>query len=144
MANGRCGIQGRIARCWGLLRTLQIAASCRYRRTHDLYVIESKVGEERFLSSDERQVEEYCLDLRDFHEGSRAQNLFPVLWATHAASQEFRNPAVTDFVAPVSRVGATGLAGLIAAIGDPSKPTIDAGEWDTSGYHPVLANYSSV
>ena len=27
------------------------------------------------------------------------------------------------FVAPVSRVGATGPAGLIAAIGDPSKPS---------------------
>jgi hypothetical protein len=105
--------------------------------TTSIIVIESKVGEERFVSSDERQVEEYCLDLRDFHEGSHGQTLFPVLWATHATSQEFENKIVTEFVAPVSRVGATGLAGLIAANSNPSRATINAGEWDTSGYHPV-------
>jgi Schlafen group 3, DNA/RNA helicase domain len=105
--------------------------------TTSIVVIESKFGEERFVSSDERQVEEYCLDLRDFHEGSRGQTLIPVLWATHAPSQEFQNAPVTDFVASVSRVGATGLAGLIAANSNPPKPTINAGGWDTSGYHPV-------
>jgi hypothetical protein len=105
--------------------------------TSSAIVVEAKVGEDRFLPSDERQVEEYCLDLRDFHEGSRGQTLFPVLWATHAASQRFHNIVVTDFVAPVSRVGATGLADLIAEISNPAKPTIDAGEWDKSGYHPV-------
>jgi hypothetical protein len=100
-------------------------------------VIEAKVGEHRFLSSDERQVEEYCLDLRDFHEGSRGQTLFPVLWATQAPTQESRNALSTDPVALVSHVGATGLARLIGALSDPTRPAIDAAEWDESGYHPV-------
>src|SRR5262249_36898482 len=47
-------------------------------------VIEAKVGERRFRPSDERQVEEYCLDLRDFHQQSRGRLLIPVLWATEA------------------------------------------------------------
>lgn len=100
-------------------------------------VIEAKVGEGRFLSGDERQVEEYCLDLQDFHEGSRGQSLFPVLWATHALPQESHNVMVTGSVAPVSRVGSTGLAHLIAAISNSERPVIDAAKWDTSGYQPV-------
>jgi Uncharacterized conserved protein (DUF2075) len=105
--------------------------------TSSIVVIEAKVGEDRFLSNDERQVEEYCLDLRDFHEGSRGQILFPMLWATHAAAQECRGAVLTDVVAPVARVGATGLARLITTIGNPALPNIDAAKWDRSGYHPV-------
>jgi len=105
--------------------------------TSSIIVIEAKVGEHLFRSGDERQVEEYCLDLRDFHEGSRGQNLFPVLWATHAVTRESRETDSTDFVAPVSRVGTTGLASLISAISNPALPTIDAAAWDASSYHPV-------
>src|SRR2546430_191661 len=32
-------------------------------------VLEAKIGVDRFRSDDERQVEEYALDLRDFHAG---------------------------------------------------------------------------
>jgi Uncharacterized conserved protein (DUF2075) len=100
-------------------------------------VVEAKVGEDRFLSADERQVEEYCLDLRDFHEGSGGRTLYPVLWATRAATQESHNIIVADSVARVSRVGRTGLARLIADISSSRQPIIDAAKWDTSGYHPV-------
>jgi hypothetical protein len=129
------------AGCWAILLEFPLY---RLQRRIDIVilttaviVVEAKVGEDRFLASDERQVEEYCLDLRDFHEGSRGQTLFPVLWATQAASHESHNAAGTDFVAPVSRIGATGLAGLITGISNPAIPKIDASSWDESGYHPV-------
>jgi len=105
--------------------------------TTSIIVIEAKVGEDRYVASDERQVEEYCLDLRDFHEGSRGKALFPVLWATHASTQEYQSPTLTDFVASVYRVGTTGLARLIAAISKPGEPIINSREWDVSRYHPV-------
>lgn len=36
-----------------------------------IVVIEVKVGERRFIAADERRVEEYALDLRDFHAGTQ-------------------------------------------------------------------------
>lgn len=102
-------------------------------------VVEAKVGQSRFLSGDEHQVEEYCLGLRDFHEGSYGHTLFPVLWATEAPPQEFRDPVVSDCVASVARVGSTGLARFIAAIGNPGLSRIDGERWDASGYYPVLS-----
>lgn len=67
-------------------------------------VIEVKAGENRFLSSDERQVEEYALDLRDFHEGSRGALLVPVLWSTHASAPDVGYATSVGLVAPVRDV----------------------------------------
>src|SRR5579859_4694638 len=60
-----------------------------------LAVIELKVGEQNFHSSDRRQVEEYALDLRDFHEHSREIPILPVLWCTEAAAEPLHLPALS-------------------------------------------------
>jgi hypothetical protein len=75
-----------------------------------IYVVELKVGETKFNLSDSRQVEEYALDLRDFHEQSRGRLIIPVLWATAASSiNVVRRPeAGSDTVSSVIRVRTEG------------------------------------
>ena len=47
-------------------------------------VVECKVGADVFTAEDRRQVEEYALDLRDFHAESYRCRILPVLWSTDA------------------------------------------------------------
>jgi Uncharacterized conserved protein (DUF2075) len=102
-----------------------------------IVVIEVKVGEHRFVAGDERQVEEYALDLRDFHEGSRGKLILPVLWSTHAPAPEVCHAASTGLVAPIRRVGGRGLARLLSEVATLPGSSVDAAGWDTSGYRPV-------
>ena len=44
---------------------------------------------------------------------------------------------ITDLVAPLSQIGATALACLLAGIGETEREVIDASEWDISGTLPV-------
>jgi hypothetical protein len=101
--------------------------------------IEMKVGESVFRAEDTRQAEEYALDLRDFHAGSRGRPVLPVLWCTGAPNSEhFCYTRGEDPVAPVHRIGVTGLAELLSSIsadlpGDPIIPR----DWDNAPYRPV-------
>ena len=49
-----------------------------------VFVIEFKVGADRFDADARRQVDRYALDLQDFHAGSRSAPIVPVLVATDA------------------------------------------------------------
>jgi hypothetical protein len=52
---------------------------------HDIiFLVEGKVGATRFERSAIWQAEQYALDMRDFHEGSRHRTIIPVLVATDA------------------------------------------------------------
>lgn len=51
-----------------------------------VFVIEFKVGAKEYRSSDIDQVIDYCLDLKNFHEGSHYLTIVPVLAATKAPS----------------------------------------------------------
>jgi hypothetical protein len=50
-----------------------------------IVVVECKVGT-NVSAADRRQVEEYALDLRDFHAQSYQRKIVPVLWSTNAES----------------------------------------------------------
>jgi hypothetical protein len=51
-----------------------------------IFVLEFKIGEKEFLSSAIDQVWDYALDLKNFHESSRALLIAPILIATKAKS----------------------------------------------------------
>src|SRR5262245_54138621 len=76
-------------------------------------VVEIKIGEHAFNSIGMRQVEEYALDVRDFHAASHDLPILPVLWCpdAHAASPHYE-PGLEQ-VAPVHRVGMAGLTELL-------------------------------
>ena len=103
-----------------------------------IVVLEVKVGETAFRAEDLRQVEEYALDLRDFHAGCRGRRLLPVLWCTAAnASLVTHNQAGED-VAAVHRVGNCELGHLFGSlVADQGGEPINAEAWDRAPYSPV-------
>ncbi|HZF74816.1 MAG TPA: DNA/RNA helicase domain-containing protein [Acetobacteraceae bacterium] len=105
-----------------------------------ILVLEFKHGARGYAAADLRQTEDYALDLHDFHAGSRAHPLVPVLVATHAPGVPFDPPLIWHGVAPAQRTNAAGLAALIAAmeraIPAPATP-IDAAGWIGKPYRPV-------
>lgn len=106
-----------------------------------LVVLEFKCGATTYDRDSIAQVEDYCLDLADFHRESRGRSLVPMLVATKA------KPAPAPVEVDDGRVAATWLANA----GDlPSKlraclrrhatasaRPIDAAAWDTSAYAPT-------
>jgi hypothetical protein len=106
----------------------------------NVLVIELKVGEKQFRTADRRQVEEYALDLRDFHAVSANCILHPVLWCTNASnnlSPSLYTGLTPGQVAPVSDVGAEGLVPFMLKLPAPSVGDVNTVEWDNSPYRPV-------
>jgi len=55
-----------------------------------VFVVEFKVGEKEYLSSNYDQVWDYALDLKNFHKPSHSALLVPILVATEAKEVEFQ------------------------------------------------------
>ncbi|WP_027284637.1 DNA/RNA helicase domain-containing protein [Rubritepida flocculans] len=90
--------------------------------------------------ADLRQVEDYALDLHDFHAGCRAHPVVPLLVATDAPPTPFAAPLLWQGVLPpmacnAAELGAR-LAAIEAAIGPPAVP-LDARAWRAAPYRPV-------
>ncbi len=105
-----------------------------------ILVLEFKHGARAFEPKDERQAEDYALDLHDFHAGSRAHPVVPVLVATEAAPARFAPPLIWHGVAPVlcsngAQIGSV-IADVQAGVGVPARP-LDATAWEASPYRPV-------
>lgn len=111
---------------------------------HDrIVVVEYKVGAKHFSSEDRRQVEEYALDLRDFHSMSHSRKILPVLWCTEArpSQRDVFHPGGNTYganVAPVIEIGGAGLFPLLARLPvSEGEDHIVASSWDRSPYRPV-------
>jgi hypothetical protein len=102
-----------------------------------ILVVEAKIREDTFRAEDARQVEDYALDLRDFHAGSRGLPLVPVLWCTDAQATPGESEPTADFVAPVCRVGSSGLASVLSRYASSPAIGIDPWQWDEASYRPV-------
>jgi hypothetical protein len=110
-----------------------------------IFVIEFKVGAEKFSGTDEWQAYSYALDLRDFHAASRGKTIVPVLVATSAPG--FHTPAqlghggTSGAVLPVQKTNSQQLAGLITEIygacSCKGAPAINAEEWENAAYRPT-------
>ncbi len=104
-----------------------------------LFVIEFKVGASEHTSSALYQVEDYALDLKNFHEGSHAVPIVPVLVSTNAAPQPIPDVAFADdLVALPIGTNGTDLGALIEGICcEQNFQVFDTGEWMTKGYRPT-------
>jgi hypothetical protein len=105
-----------------------------------ILVLEFKHGARRFEPADMRQAEDYALDLFDFHAGSRAHPVVPVLVATDAPVPARSPPLLWHGVTPVLRANGATLGQVIEdaqrGIGAPAAPLeIDA--WEAQPYRPV-------
>ncbi len=104
-----------------------------------IYVVEFKVGANDAGSEDIRQVEEYVLDLRDFHKESHSRIICPILCCTELPETNFRKTGgPIDKIQPVTIVS---VASLVNAFGDTSacagQELIDWERWGRSSYEPV-------
>jgi hypothetical protein len=104
-----------------------------------VFVIEFKIGASEYQSSAFEQVEDYALDLKNFHEGSHLVPIVPLLVATHASS--LPKPTLRfadDLVAAPVGTNSAGLSGLIKFVcGTRSYPALNVDEWIAKGYKPT-------
>jgi hypothetical protein len=104
-------------------------------------VLEFKCGARQYLGDGILQVEDYCLDLRDFHSASRRHTIVPILIATHAQLTSSPAGRPFDAVAPVWRSNGAFLGEILeqatARYGaDGGEPIIPA-DWDRAEYLPT-------
>ena len=104
-------------------------------------VLEFKNGARHYQREGIAQVEDYCLDLRDFHLGSRQRAIVPILIATLAKEVSFPEGPPFDFVAPVGYSNAGGLGQALesayARYGADGCQPINPEDWNNSEYLPT-------
>ena len=102
-------------------------------------VVEFKVTDDAYGASDKRQVEEYALSLRDFHETSHSLPIWPILCVTEGS--DGRLTPITENVAEVATTNAAGLPGVFAALSRAPESRraqqIDVSAWNDALYRPV-------
>lgn len=104
-----------------------------------VFVVEFKVGATEYDAGAFHQVEDYALDLKNFHEGSHHVPIVPVLVATNASPKFWELPAFADdLVATPVAACTSDLGESIHRICVVTKfPTLDIGEWMAKGYRPT-------
>lgn len=107
-----------------------------------IFCLEFKTEDKAHTRATERQVEDYALDLRDFHAESRGRRIIPFAVVPKAPNCELStNTDSDDCVRSVRFANANDLSVLLAkAFEEDSSPVaaaIDSAAWDTSAYRPV-------
>ena len=104
-----------------------------------IFVIEFKEGQSRFEAAAMEQVEDYALDLKNFHEGSHALAIFPILVPTLArTSRDIQLELAFDHVARPLQLCPQDLGPVIGMFGaDHRAPDFDVSAWQDSGYRPT-------
>lgn len=104
-----------------------------------VFVIEFKVGATAHEAYGLDQVEDYALDLKNFHEGSHSVPIVPVLVSTNAQSQSFAGiKFAEDLVAAPLSTNSNDLASLIDRIrAGRTFPKLDIEDWISKGYRPT-------
>jgi hypothetical protein len=108
---------------------------------HLILVIEFKCGAPKYERNGQVQVEDYCLDLRDFHGESRRRVLVPILVATRAEGRAPTLGEVIDSVSPTCLANEHSLEHVIdevlRAYQSPSADPINPARWDAGEYAPT-------
>jgi hypothetical protein len=108
-----------------------------------VFLIELKAGKSTFDRADRWQVEQYALDLRDFHAGSHDRVIIPILVASNARSSSV--PGTVDREAPgvldVQALGPGDLGPRVLAfhtlLHDPLARPTTADSWEDAPYRPT-------
>ncbi len=133
----------REGRCWSVLLEFPIP---RMRRRIDcvmlgagmVFVLEFKSHGEA-TAADRRQVEEYCLDLRDFHEGSARLQIVPILvLGDGKGGLQLSVDASKAEAIPIC-ISKEQLAQAISTLHESrgQGDVIDGTSWDSAPYKPV-------
>ena len=105
-----------------------------------IFVLEFKVGADRYESHAVDQVCDYALDLKNFHQTSHRPIVAPVLVATAAASGAccvMKTPQNDNLLCPM-KTNAKGIAAVINTVLEFEKgDAIVAEKWERGGYSPT-------
>lgn len=101
-----------------------------------IYVIEFKVGSNRYERHAEDQVIDYALDLKNFHEGSHSVKVIPILVATDAGNL-INNQELVFSCKEAAKCNSQQLATLVQSYLKDSQEEIDILSWEASQYKPT-------
>ena len=108
---------------------------------HAIFVIEAKAGSTQHTPEDRRQVEDYAIDLHDFHSGCRGNPIVPILLAELAPVASVSPPLMLGHgVTPVQDANAKTLPNLLReldAMAMGAGPRLDTVAWLDAPYQPV-------
>ncbi len=107
---------------------------------HAIIVLEFKVGATSHSNADRRQVEDYALDLADFHACSRHHPIVPILVATAASPAEPHWCLIWHHVTQVFDANAVSLGPLLNEIVEripASNKPLGLRTWAAAPYRPV-------
>jgi len=130
---------------WGLLFEYQMF---RLHRRIDavllaedlVIVIEFKIGSNQYDQAGITQVEDYALDLRDFHAATRGKYVIPILCASEAPAKPPQYLMFTDEVSNVLLANGENLASvLLWALNQTPRGggALGIEEWESAAYSPV-------
>lgn len=104
-----------------------------------VFILEFKAGKEVYDRSDIEQVEDYALDLKNFHSGSHNLTIFPILIPTNSL-----NSTNVQFELPIGQVSKPMLVSksdigkiIEFCLKNSTGILLDANEWSNSGYRPT-------
>lgn len=103
-----------------------------------IFVIEFKVGDTHYTKDAQYQTIDYCLDLRNFHEGSHNKVIIPILVATKAPDEknDFENAKKLDKCILCNAGNFESiLKGFLAT--QTATENISIPEWENSSYKPT-------
>lgn len=104
-----------------------------------VFVLEFKVGESKFNSTDISQVESYSLDFQYFHEGSQNRLIVPILVATKAKMSFEPVNTIDRDIAVVQKTNGTSLRDIVTFFSNirSDQPLIDTQTWLSARYSPT-------
>lgn len=106
-----------------------------------LYVIEFKDKESKFTPDAVSQVEDYSLDLRDFHKESAGRIIIPIVWASEAIEKQNSFDDNGDFVKPTLFANNSNLYSVIRSAYEYFTNTANSklipDIWNSSEYLPT-------
>ncbi len=105
-----------------------------------IFVIEVKYQQDTFSSADTAQLEDYCLDLRDFHFESKDRIVVPILLCTNAPAIENIFTKSDDFVQSALFTNTNNLSAAIKTTVDlfsDKGGSINLEKWNSSKYSPT-------
>lgn len=103
-----------------------------------IFVVEFKVGERSFDGEAIDQVWDYALDLKNFHEGSHAPPVVPIVVATEARRSTVVDRKARDGVYVPQLAHPAGMRKVIADVLEhETGGAIPSGRWVEAGYYPT-------
>ncbi len=105
-----------------------------------IFVLEVKNHQDTFNSADIAQLEDYCLDLRDFHFESKDRIIIPILLCTNAPTIQNEILKSHDFVQNTLFANANNLSEIIQSTVNlfaDKTDNINFEDWNNSKYSPT-------